>query len=82
MTSETHMLNDAVGHSVSLAALCGWLVGALPPIATLLAIIWYGLMINDWYQLRRDKRRAEALNHEKAQIKADETLASIKEKTR
>lgn len=51
------MLNAAIGHGLSLATILGWVVGALPPIATLLAIVWYCAMLHDWYVARRDRKK-------------------------
>ena len=50
------MLNDAVGHGLSLATIFGWMIGALPPIATLLAIAWFCVMLHDWYVTYREKK--------------------------
>ena len=49
---------DGVSISSVLAALSGFLPVLLTFIATTLAIIWYGMMITDWLQVRREKRAA------------------------
>lgn len=43
-------------HVASLATLVGWVVDALPAIATILPAIWYGLLIYDWIKKRRKQR--------------------------
>lgn len=45
-----------VGDGVSIASIVAAFAGLLPAIATIGAIIWYAIMIYDWF----DKRRAVA----------------------
>jgi len=54
MSDKSTMLHATyAGDVASVLALIGSLAGYLPPIATLCAIVWYGLMIYDWLQKHR-----------------------------
>lgn len=47
---------------MALAAVLGAIANVLPPIATLLAIIWYIAMITDHYRSLRAERAAKILS--------------------
>ncbi len=56
-------LGHIVGHSVSLGALFGYFVGALPALAALGAVIWYAIAIYETrtvqdFLARRKERKA------------------------
>ena len=79
---------DGVSVGSIMAALTGMLPVALTTLATLLAIIWYGMMINDWVQTRRDKRAAtiaaqvvtKAAQVAAAVVTTAQTVSDMKEK--
>lgn len=37
----------------SILTIIGALAGFLPPLATLLAIVWYAVMLYEWFEKRR-----------------------------
>lgn len=61
---QWHELNTWVGNSVSLAAIIATIVGWLPPLAALAAIIWYAIQIHEsktiqkWLVARRARKIA------------------------
>jgi hypothetical protein len=66
--------------AISIASILGAIVGWLPPIATLFAIVWYVLMIVEWFdkrRLARAERAAEALVA-KAVVAAEDVLAKAR----
>lgn len=48
-------MNDAawIADAAFAASVLASIVGAIPPIAGILGIIWYGLMIYDWIKAHR-----------------------------
>ncbi len=44
--------------TASVASIIAVFTGILPAIATIFAIIWYALMIYDWYEKRRAAQAA------------------------
>ena len=44
--------------TVSAASVVAVLTGLLPAIATVFAVIWYAIMIFDWFENRRMRRAA------------------------
>jgi hypothetical protein len=62
-TSHPAMLTHAAD-TVSAAAILGHFAGFLPSIATVGAIVWYGLQIWDWLA-KRTARRHLAVLHRK-----------------
>lgn len=52
MTGEHTAMQNIVSDLASAAAVLGALVGYLPGIATVFAIIWYAIMIYDWMEHR------------------------------
>lgn len=49
MTQSTPIVADLGAGALILSTLVGW----LPPIASLLAILWYGVLFYEWHQARR-----------------------------
>ena len=44
-------VGDALSLSIVIATMISW----LPPIASLLSIIWLSIQIYEWYKNRKDK---------------------------
>ena len=44
-------------HAVAPVAVLGTIVGYLPAVAALMAVIWYCLLIYDWVEKRWRKRK-------------------------
>ena len=81
---EDFNLPSVAGHSFSGLAILGSLVGWFPPIAVLLAIVWYVIQIYEsntvqkWRQARRVKKIA-TLKIEMARLEALELLQQRKD---
>jgi hypothetical protein len=67
--------------AISIASILGAIVGWLPPIATLFAIVWYVLMIVEWFEKRRLARaeRVAARVVAKAAEVAEDVLAKARD---
>lgn len=70
-----------VGNGVSLAAIVGTIVGWLPPLAALAAIIWYVIQIHEsktiqkWiaaYRARKVAKLHREINRLKSKLKQEE----------
>jgi len=80
------MLNKdfIVGQGISIAAIVGSLAGWLPPLASLVGIIYYGLLIWEgktvqaWLQRRRERKLAKDVKLVRAAI-ADDPVVVVAE---
>lgn len=67
---DHHNLPNWIGNGASAIAVIGSLLGALPVIAALIAIVWYAIQIreSETYRTWRRQRRERQLSHLKAQL--------------
>lgn len=47
-----------IAEGLSAATIVGVFAGALPVLATLLAMAWYAAMLYDWWETRKAKKAA------------------------
>lgn len=67
--------NTLLGNGISLGAIIGTLAGWLPPIAALIAAVWYCVQIYEsksfqGFLMRRRAKRAERLEKQLAKLQA------------
>lgn len=63
MNEDGHtFMHTLIPDIASAVAVLGALAGYLPPLATLLAILWYCAMIYDWVAQKRAAHQAKTLD--------------------
>lgn len=80
-TMDDYNITAWIGHSLSGAAILGTLAGWFPPIAAVVAFIWYSIQIweSDTVQKYRSRRRARKIARYKAALTHLEELDKKKQ---
>lgn len=52
-----------VGETISWGALIGSLIGWLPTVATLLTVLWYGVLFYDRYMMKKRNRSDDGTDY-------------------